>query len=183
MDTKKLFRNAMIELMEEYSFDEITVQKLLDKTTLSRATFYRHFKDKYDLLNWHYQSNVIALFESGKYTSWEMYLKEIYAILFDNRLYFKKALSIERTNSFYDFLYEFSYDYLKKSYTHFNHCSDIDAKTKITLGYIAIGQSHTAKMWLLHGCRESIEDMAHWAYELIPEIYRIQLDRFCSLNN
>ena len=180
MDTKKIFRNAMIELMKEYSFDEITVQKLLDKTTLSRATFYRHFKDKYDLLNWHYQSNVVALFENGTYDSWEMCLKEIYTLLYDNMSYFKKALAIERTNAFYDFLYEFSYDYLKKAYMNLNHCTEIDSKNKIAIGYIAIGQAHTAKMWILHGCKESVEDMSHWAYQLIPEEYRVILDCACS---
>lgn len=179
MNAKKLFRNAMIELMKEYSFDEITVQKLLDKTTLSRATFYRHFKDKYDLLNWHYQSNVITLFENGDYASYDYYLREIYKILYDNVSYFRKALSIEKTNSFYDFLYEFSYDYIKNAYMNYYHCSKFDSKTKITVGYIAIGQAHTAKMWILHGCKESIDDMAKLAYELVPAEYQKALDHAC----
>lgn len=180
MDAKKLFRNAMIELMEEYSFDEITVQKLLEKTTLSRATFYRHFKDKYDLLNWHYQAYVISLYENKNYPTYDMYLKEIYTILFENIAYFKKALAINKANSFYDFLYEFSYDYLKNAYSQYYNCSEIDSKTKITIGYIAIGQAYTAKMWIMHGCKESIDDISRWAYELVPEEYQEALNYCCS---
>ena len=179
MDAKKIFKNAMVELMQEMSFEEITVQKLLDKSTLSRSTFYRYFKDKYDLLNWYYQSRVLEIFETKQYHEWIDYLKEIYTMLGSDLGYFSKALAIDCTNSFYDFLYEFSYRYIKEAYCFVKQTETIENRAKIEIGYIAIGQTHMAKMWVTHGAKESVDDMALWAYELIPKAYRNILDKAC----
>src|SRR5260370_42655838 len=41
---------AMLELMAEKSYDEITVQDLLDRANIGRSTFYSHYFDKEDVL-------------------------------------------------------------------------------------------------------------------------------------
>lgn len=41
--------DAMIELIQEKPFDEITVQEVLDRAGVSRTTFYSHYRDKDDL--------------------------------------------------------------------------------------------------------------------------------------
>lgn len=48
--THRLLQEALIQLMEERDFDQITVQDIADRATIKRATFYLHFKDKHDLL-------------------------------------------------------------------------------------------------------------------------------------
>ena len=40
---------AMIKLIQEKPFDEITVQEVLDRAGVSRTTFYAHYRDKDDL--------------------------------------------------------------------------------------------------------------------------------------
>lgn len=40
---------AMIKLIQEKPFDEITVQEVLDRAGVSRTTFYTHYRDKDDL--------------------------------------------------------------------------------------------------------------------------------------
>lgn len=41
--------DAMIELIQEKPFDEITVQEVLDRAGIGRTTFYSHYSDKDDL--------------------------------------------------------------------------------------------------------------------------------------
>jgi len=48
--TRQLLRNALLDLMNEKSFQALTVQDIADRATLNRATFYAHFADKYSLL-------------------------------------------------------------------------------------------------------------------------------------
>ena len=43
--------SALIELLGEKSFDDLTVLEICDKAGVHRATFYKHFVDKYDFLN------------------------------------------------------------------------------------------------------------------------------------
>src|SRR5579871_2834589 len=48
--TKKLLGEALISLMLERDYDQITVQDITDRANLSRATFYLHYGDKEQLL-------------------------------------------------------------------------------------------------------------------------------------
>jgi AcrR family transcriptional regulator len=41
--------DALVELLLERPFDDITVQDVLDRAGVSRATFYTHYRDKNDL--------------------------------------------------------------------------------------------------------------------------------------
>ncbi|MGN0824464.1 MAG: TetR/AcrR family transcriptional regulator [Candidatus Coproplasma sp.] len=47
--THKALINAFKELLCEKSFDEITVTELCDRAETRKATFYKHFSDKYEL--------------------------------------------------------------------------------------------------------------------------------------
>ena len=48
--SRQLLQEAMIALIGEHGYDQITVQDLCTRATLNRSTFYLHYKDKYDLL-------------------------------------------------------------------------------------------------------------------------------------
>jgi AcrR family transcriptional regulator len=58
--TRKLFIQALIELTIENGFSTITVQDLANRAMVNRATFYRHYLDKYDLLD-QYMNEVYEL--------------------------------------------------------------------------------------------------------------------------
>lgn len=47
--TRRLLREALLELMQEKGYDHVTVQDVLDRADVGRATFYTHFRDKDDL--------------------------------------------------------------------------------------------------------------------------------------
>lgn len=48
--TIALVRKAFAELINERDYDDITIQDILDKSGISRSTFYAHYKTKDDLL-------------------------------------------------------------------------------------------------------------------------------------
>jgi AcrR family transcriptional regulator len=48
--TRQLLNAALIELMLEQRYDEITVQDIIDRANIGRSTFYAHYLDKEDLL-------------------------------------------------------------------------------------------------------------------------------------
>lgn len=43
----------MMELTVQRGFDSVTVKAIREHAMVNRATFYRHYVDKYDLLNQH----------------------------------------------------------------------------------------------------------------------------------
>lgn len=46
---RQMICDAMVTLLEEKNFTKITVQDILQRSEIQRATFYRYFKDKYEV--------------------------------------------------------------------------------------------------------------------------------------
>lgn len=54
--------NAFTELLEEKRFEDFTVNELCDRAMIRRATFYKHFADKYEYYTF-YLKEVCATFQ------------------------------------------------------------------------------------------------------------------------
>lgn len=48
--TRENIQSHFISLLHEYPFQDITIQMLIEKCKINRSTFYRNYRDKYDLL-------------------------------------------------------------------------------------------------------------------------------------
>jgi probable dihydroxyacetone kinase regulator len=51
---KGKFAGSIKRLMERTPLEKITVSDIVEGAGLTRQTFYRHFRDKYDLVNWYF---------------------------------------------------------------------------------------------------------------------------------
>ena len=59
--TRKLLREALVDLIEEKGFDKVTVGEIAERALVSRAAFYRNYRDKYDLVEQIYDEAMSAL--------------------------------------------------------------------------------------------------------------------------
>ena len=48
--TEKQIEDSLLQLMKEHTFETISIRQLIDLAEVNRSTFYRHYLDKYDLL-------------------------------------------------------------------------------------------------------------------------------------
>ncbi len=53
--TYKSLKDAFLELLEKYRFEDIAIQQLCQSAQIRRATFYTHFADKYEFLAFYIQ--------------------------------------------------------------------------------------------------------------------------------
>jgi AcrR family transcriptional regulator len=58
---QKLLREALLDLIEERGFDALTVSEIIQQAMVSRTAFYRHYQDKYDLVEQIFEEAISAL--------------------------------------------------------------------------------------------------------------------------
>lgn len=84
--TKRALAASLKRLLETTPLDKITIQNLVDDAEVSRKTFYYHFQDIYDLLEWGLADQVNHAFEGwATADGWEQGLERIFASLEENR--------------------------------------------------------------------------------------------------
>ncbi|MFA6867294.1 MAG: TetR/AcrR family transcriptional regulator, partial [Clostridia bacterium] len=52
--TKSHILSCFNNLMKEYPFEKITVEMIIKNSEVSKSTFYRHYIDKFDVMNYSY---------------------------------------------------------------------------------------------------------------------------------
>ena len=76
--TKELLAQSLTELMVTTSLEKISVNDIVEHAGVGRNTFYYHFEDKFDLVNWYFQSGATQfLVTRGHYASWSTLLTDL----------------------------------------------------------------------------------------------------------
>lgn len=97
---KLILADSLEELLKSKSFDSITVGEISDNCGLSRTTFYRQFKDKYDCMNWVYQNKIAQIVEENSdNASWKNLVYQISLFLYEKKEYFAKVNNYTEHNS------------------------------------------------------------------------------------
>lgn len=63
LDVKKIIASEFLELCEHKDLRKITIGEIQKKVGLSRQTFYKHFQDKDDLIQYCYDTQIVPKWE------------------------------------------------------------------------------------------------------------------------
>lgn len=108
--TKQLLAQSLQELMATTPLEKISVNDIVDHANVGRNTFYYHFEDKYDLVNWYFQSGITRfLVELSAYSSWNALLAALETYFLENKVFYCNALAYNGQNS----LQQYMFDYLR----------------------------------------------------------------------
>lgn len=103
---KTALAQAMRRLLGVTSFSKISVSRLCAECNVNRKSFYYHFKDKYDLVNWIFYTDFILLASTRTYEDgWDL-IHTLAELFYADRDFYGCALEIEGQNSFRDYFYE-----------------------------------------------------------------------------
>lgn len=100
--TKKALASALKELIQEMPFSKISISDICDRCQMNRKSFYYHFKDKYDLVNWIFDTEFITVATQKSFASADTWkrLDILCDFFYSNHDFYRKVLSIEGQNSF-----------------------------------------------------------------------------------
>ena len=107
--TKRALAAALKSLLAERSFAKVSVREICEACGMSRKSFYYHFKDKYELLNWIFETEFVARVQQtqGERNAWEL-LNDLCCYFYDNRDFYRRAFAVQGQNSFRDYFREVS---------------------------------------------------------------------------
>ena len=98
--TKSALASALKELMETTPFAKITVSDICAKCNMNRKSFYYHFRDKFDLVNWIFDVEYLNHVQIGKnLIGWNSVL-HLCNYFYENKDFYRKAMKVEDQNSF-----------------------------------------------------------------------------------
>lgn len=109
--TKRVLGDSLKELMQKKPLAKISVGDITSHCDINRQTFYYHFKDKYDLVNWIYSSETISYMTSfSDKAHWADGMCDLCLYMQQNKKFYINALSTPGQNSFQEYLTDFLFD-------------------------------------------------------------------------
>lgn len=169
--SQRKINQALIDLMADIPYKDITISKLTTHAGLSRRTFYRNYTSKDDIINEYY------------YIIWEEYTKELknekdmsltnIALIFFNTMYkYRELLSLFNQNKLFGLFLNQVSRLMIKDYS--NRSASSNQMESENLAYITLfvsgGFFQMAKAWFDGGQKESPEKLAGYLKNL-DQIY------------
>lgn len=122
----------------EKTFDKITVKDIVNDCGLTKTTFYKYFRDKYDLVAWIYSNSaekIMSKIDADGY-SWKNSLADGINYFFDNKEFLKNLMmNTGGQDSFINYVANFNIkilsDYIKRSQNFENLPTEIEIPVKI----------------------------------------------------
>ena len=112
--TKKALEASLKKLMMKKPLDKITIRDITDDCGISRMTFYYHFQDIYDLIEWVCVEDARAALQ-GKKTcaTWNEGLEQIFEAVLDNKTFILNAYRCISREQMENFLFKMTYGLIR----------------------------------------------------------------------
>lgn len=167
--SKKWLCDALIMLMKNNSFQDITITQICQEADLSRRTFYRLFSSKESLIVYHIQmlcESYSHLFDCES----DRRLPNVSFLFFDFWGHHKDFLLLLKENHLESLLFETFSSMLPQIYMYPN-CKPIETSNQTIRYYMAIfcagGYAMLLLKWIENDCCETKEFMKRVMEELV----------------
>lgn len=154
--------SALLNLMKSNDFNDITIQEITNRAMLSRRTFYRNFKKKEEILDYHFNQLGEQYIDRLKRES-DLQLPQITKVLFS---FWKQHLQLLKLLHKQDLLHLLLRTLNKQLPTIYDHFKGqlneygTDEKTRYALAFSAGGFWNMMIIWLEDDAKMSPESLA-----------------------
>lgn len=170
--TKAKITSAFEKLLETKSFENITIQNIVEASGVSKATFYRHFKDKYAVAEWECAKGVefFSSYCPNNYAQIQIMNRNYLEYIYSKRNFYSAISKIEGQNSFIEISSTHTENIFLNIYEKKNR--KIPEEIKVITKFYCYGVAVIMQNWIVHGFRESPEYMSGITLDCVPEILK-----------
>ena len=112
--TKRALEASLKSLLLQKPLSKITVTDITEDCGINRMTFYYHFKDIYDLVEWCCQEDASrALAGKKTYETWQQGLLQIFEAVRENKPFILNVYRSVSREQVENYLYKVTYDLLE----------------------------------------------------------------------
>ena len=104
--TKNALATALKKLLSKKELSKITISNITEECGINRQTFYYHFKDIYDLLEWIFTNEVIEEIDNEIEENWQQKFIYIFEYVIQNKEFIKNVYSSGSKEYFLKFAYK-----------------------------------------------------------------------------
>mgnify|MGYP000920170495 FL=1 len=166
--TKYRLADAVKTCMKTTPVDKITVQNIVDNCGLTRQTFYRNFKDKYDLINWYFDKLVLQSFgQIGVEKTIGESLKEKFEFIKKEKVFFTEAFRSDDHNSLKEHDFELIMGFYTDLITRRTH-KELAEEIEFLLEMYCRGSVFMTVKWVLSGMKTTPGELAESLVEAMP---------------
>ena len=155
--TKYKLSSSLKKLLLKKNIDKITVSDIVKEANVNRQTFYYHFKDIYNLIEWIYENEIIKELKIiNVFNDWEKSCDFMLNYILKNKDFISKTYKISSLKSYiYDEVYNQIYNKVKEIKKNSNIDVNIDFITRFySHAFIGIIGD-----WIRNGMKESPEQL------------------------
>lgn len=111
--TKKALAASLKKLLREKPLDKVTIIDIVEDCEVNRQTFYYHFQDIYDLIDWIFLTEALVTIDDKKtYATWQQSFLEIFQYVLANRSFVSNVYHSVSRDQLERYLYSVTYDLL-----------------------------------------------------------------------
>ena len=167
-ETLLLFAKAIKSLIKTQPLDKITVTDIVFQAGKTRQTFYRHFQDKYDLVNWYFEKLVLKSFEEMRQGgSLQEALNLKFAFIEQEHAFFKEAFKSNDYNNLIHYDFCCIYDFYKK-FIYKKTGKDLSKDIDFLLNMYCRGSVDMTVDWVLNDMPIKKEVIVQYLMDAIP---------------
>lgn len=168
-ETLLLFAKAIKSLIKTQPLDKITVTDIVFQAGKTRQTFYRHFQDKYDLVNWYFEKLVLKSFEEMRQGgSLQEALNLKFAFIEQEHAFFKEAFKSNDYNNLIHYDFCCIYDFYKK-FIYKKTGKDLSKDIDFLLNMYCRGSVDMTVDWVLNDMPIKKEEIVQYLMDAIPD--------------
>ncbi|MEG2353316.1 MAG: TetR/AcrR family transcriptional regulator [Clostridium sp.] len=184
-NTKSLLGIALKKYMSVKPLEKITIQEIVDECNLNRRTFYYHFQDIYQLLEWVYKEDTLNKLEiNNSYNTWQEGLIYLFNYIEkEGEVYLCAFKSLGRPH-LEKFMYSVTYRVTREIIDEITPDLIVENKYKdFVAHYYALSLVGIVINWLQEGMKERPVDITKLVLITVQGSMKPALERFSKLDS
>lgn len=162
--TKLWIAGTMKKMLSRKPIDKIRITEICKEAEIQRATFYYHFKDKYDLMAWMlcesaYDTDILDLDSAAR--ALDQMKKDL--------TFFRRAYEDNSQSPMWQYMLEYFVTRYRKLAMNITHSDTLDPQMEYSIRLYCYGTLGMTREWVLNDNITPAKTAAAMMYEAMPE--------------